>query len=82
MTLKFKAYSATNRDFGEVYSRDQRFRGGKKGEPMIVAGYNIRHAEENLKVIREAFRFLPNATITENKRGSFTVEIKEDDDKT
>ena len=80
ITLHFRAYSETNKDFDIIYYRDKRLRGCLQGKPMIVAGYNIQDSERNLSVIRDAFRFNPSATIINNNRGSFSVTLNEDDE--
>ncbi len=79
ITLHFRAYSETNKDFDIIYYRDKRLRGCPQGKPMIVAGLNIQDSERNLSVIRDAFRFNPDATIINNKRGSFSVTLNTDD---
>ena len=80
ITLHFRTYSETNKDFDTIYFRDKRFRGCLQGKPMIVAGYSVEGSERNLSVIRDAFRLNPNATIINNKRGSFSVTLNTDGD--
>ena len=76
MILNFKCYSQKNRDFHEVYYGEKRFRGCKVGDPIIVAGYDIRQSEENLKVIKAALMQIPNSEVLINRAGSFSIEIK------
>ena len=79
ITLHFRAYSQTNKDFDIVYFREKRFRGCRQGEPMIVAGQSIEDSERNLSVIRNAFLFNPEATIIDNNHGSFSVTLNTKD---
>lgn len=75
MILNFKCYSQKNRDFHEVYYGEKRFKGCEIGNPIIVAGYNIRESERNLMVIKEALMQIPNSEVLINKAGSFSIQI-------
>ena len=72
LILRFRAVSSLSRDYDYIVDNG-RLRGCNKGDPMLVFGYNILSAEDNLNIVRESFRNHPYATITNNMKGSFTV---------
>lgn len=76
MKLRFKAYSMKNRDSNYVYHAG-RLKGYPKGDPMLVFGRNIQESEYNLNIIREAFLMSDKHIMSQNRRGSFTIEVME-----
>lgn len=72
--INYRAYSEKNRDFREVY-RENRLRGCKVGDPVLIYGKNIMASESRLEECRQR-HIADGHTITNSRRGSFTVEVE------
>jgi len=74
----YRCYSRTNRDAQEVRQQN-RFRGCRVGNPVIVWGDTIRESEMNLIDLRNSLE-CSGAIILDFKRGSMVVEEVEIDE--
>lgn len=75
-TINYKAYSKKNPDFWYVY-RENRLRGCEVGNPVLIYGHDIFDSEDKLADCKQ--RHIDEGhTITNNRRGSFTVEVEDE----
>jgi len=76
MILRFKCVSERDVDFHTVFFIAKRFRGCNQGNPIMVRGINMRHAQDNLRVIIEALSQIPDSKVLIRTSTTFEIEMR------
>jgi len=76
MIMSFKAISEQHPDYDEVI-RKGRFRGCKKGRPVIIPGYRDSDCTTALRKLKHILEQVPNSKVLLHTRTVLSIEIKE-----